>query len=128
MSTSLPQSQYIIDLGRVSERLVFDAPGERESKARGKDLRGNIKLSSKAASPQKTKKSNAVKESSGLSKQEPDSCATDKKLPNQQENESYTVKDSSEDTDSSTKLNPSHPLTGYVTCVMGSLTNLYRQE
>lgn len=74
----------------------------------GQDLRGNIKLSLKATSPQKTKKSNAAKESLDLSKQKPDSYATDKNSPNQQENKSYTVKDSPEDTDSSTKLNPSY--------------------
>nr|GEV57826.1 polyribonucleotide nucleotidyltransferase 2, mitochondrial [Tanacetum cinerariifolium] len=74
----------------------------------GQDLRGNIKLSLKATLNRKTKKSNAVKESSDLSKQKPDSCATDKNSPNQQENRSYSVKDSPEDADSGTNLNPSY--------------------
>ncbi|KAK9052405.1 hypothetical protein SSX86_029034 [Deinandra increscens subsp. villosa] len=77
----------------------------------GQDLRGNIKLSLKATLPQKTKKSVVVEGSSNLSKQKLDSCTPGKDLLTKQEGQISAVKDSPEDTDTSTKLNSSYSST-----------------
>ncbi|KAK1438824.1 hypothetical protein QVD17_04635 [Tagetes erecta] len=71
----------------------------------GQDLRGNIKLSLKATLPQKTKKYDAVEGSLNQSKQKP---THGKDSLSEQEDQTSTVKDLPEDTDLSTKPNPSY--------------------
>ncbi|KAI7724885.1 hypothetical protein M8C21_025811 [Ambrosia artemisiifolia] len=74
----------------------------------GQDLRGNIKLSLKATLPQKTKKSDIAEGFTNLSKQRPDSRPPGKDSLSEQEGPNSVVKDSPEDKDMSTKLNPSY--------------------
>ncbi|XP_076885142.1 polyribonucleotide nucleotidyltransferase 2, mitochondrial-like isoform X1 [Bidens hawaiensis] len=74
----------------------------------GQDLRGNIKLSLKATLPQKTKKSDPVEKSLNIPKQKSDSLTPGKDSLTKEEGQNSAVKDVPEDTDTSTKLNPSY--------------------